>query len=467
VAAFKPSRLLPRLSLRVVDWFRDRALRKVMKYGLPVAIGKFAASVSNLIALALLSRHLGPGPLGAIAVIRTVVTLVDSFANFNTWQALIKYGTEALAADRPDRVRQIIKLAFVIDAATAVLGMLAVVVLAFGLPSAFDWTAEESLLCAFYGITVLTHLAGAPDGIFRIFDAYRAQALSGIIGSVGMTAIVAVAVALDASFAGCVVALVIGEALSNILLIVVAVVVARDRGYHGWLTSSLRGWRTMFPSIAHFLMSTNAQLTVKRISTELDMVVTAALLGKVASGLLRVVKQLSTIPGRVFMPFEQVIFTELARSAAAGDYPGFMRLLRRAVGIVCVGSLAIWAVAVPTARLMITIVAGDEFVAAVPALRWYLLAMSFHVASAPVLRAVIALGRPGTLFLFELVTLVLFAGAAVAGGTWWGLAGVAIAVTLHRGVQFFWSLWLVRQIVRERSQSQNLPSPASTPVVGL
>lgn len=48
-----------------------------------------------------------------------------------------------------------------------------------------------------------------------------------------------------------------------------------------------------------------------------------AMLGKIPSGLFRVVKQLGTIPGRVFMPFEQVLFTELARAAAATTTPRF------------------------------------------------------------------------------------------------------------------------------------------------
>jgi hypothetical protein len=44
----------------IASAFRDRTVRKVAKYGVPVAIGKLAASLSGLVTLGILTRHLGP-----------------------------------------------------------------------------------------------------------------------------------------------------------------------------------------------------------------------------------------------------------------------------------------------------------------------------------------------------------------------------------------------------------------------
>lgn len=426
-----------------------------MRYGLPVAIGKFVSSISSLVVLALLARHLGPTLFGVLAVMRTVVTVVDSFANFNTWQALIKYGTEAIAARRPDDVDRVIKLAFAIDAISAVLGTLVVAGLAFVIPATFGWDDSEARLCALYGITILSHIAGGPDGIFRIFDAYRAQAIATSILSLLVTGSVAIAVALDASFGGCVLAVVIGEVLGNILILVVALWVARQRGHGGWLRSSLAGWRTRFPGIGHFLLSTNAQLTVKKVSADTDMFVVGAMLGSFPSGLYRVVKQLGALPLRIFMPFEQVIFTELARYVADHDYVAFRRLLRRTVGIMMLGSLGIWAAASTVAEPMIALVAGDEYIGAAWTLRWYFLAMAFTITSAPTMRGIIALGRPGTLFLFDLATVALLIATSIVCVHLWGLPGAAIALLGHRTFQFVWSWWLVMRIAKTSAGRQN------------
>ena len=309
------------------------------------------------------------------------------------------------------------------------------------------------MLCALYSITLVTRVPGASDGIFRICDAYRAQAIVTSIGAAAMTIAIAVAVALDASLDGCMIALIAGEVISNLLVTMASFYVASRGGLGGWLTSSLAGIRTTFPGITRFLISTNAQLTVKKTQTELDMVVVGFMLGTAAAGLFRVVKQLGTIPGRVFMPFEQVLFTELARAASAGDYAGFARLLARSAGIATVGSLAIWAIAAAAAGPIIRLVAGNAFIAAAAPFRWYLLAMVLNVANAPVQRAMVALGRPGTLFWFDLGALAVLVITMLAFVSVWGVVGVALAMLLHKVMQTGWSTWLVARIIRQRQST--------------
>ncbi len=440
--------------MRVLDWFRDRAVRRIVKFGLPVTIGKAATSVAGLIVLALLARHLGPELFGVLAVMRTFVTVVDQYANFNTAQALIKFGSDAMMSNRPRDVERMIKLAVVVDAATETLAFIVIAGLALVIPHVFSWTHAQGLLCVIYAFTIVTRVTGASDGIFRICDAYRAAAIATAVGSAATVIAIAVAVALDASFGGCVVASMVGEVVSNLIVTVASLRVARRAGYGGWWRAPLRGVRATFPGIVRFMVATNAQLSVKRTHNELDTLVVGSMLGKIPSGLFKVVKQLATIPGRTFLPFEQVLFTELARLSAADDDTVFSRVLHRFTMLVLVGSLAIWAVIAIIAEPVIRTVAGAEFIGAAPAFRWYLLAMVLNVANTPVQRAVVALGRPGTLFLFDSATLVFLAGAVVAGAKLYGLVGVSIAVVLHKLVQMAWSHWLVARILRGRAAAR-------------
>jgi O-antigen/teichoic acid export membrane protein len=441
------------MTRRAVDWFRDKAIRKVVRFGVPAAIGKVASSLAGLVTMALLARQLGPESFGVVAMIRTVVGIVDSYANFNTWQAIIRYGTEAIAQKRIGDVERVIKLGVVIDLATGVLGTVILAVVAFIVPAAFGWSQHEAAFCALYGATIFTRVSGASDGVFRICDSYRAQAISSTVSAVIVAVAVGIAVGLDASFDGCVLALIIGEVLGNLIVTVTSLLVARDAGFGSWRKASLKGIGTAFPGIVRFLVTTNAQLTVKKTSSELDMVIVGALLGKAASGLFRVVKQLGTIPGRVFMPFEQVLFTELARATASRDYAMFRRLLWRFTGIVTAGSLLMWAVAAIAAEPLIRIVAGNDYVSAASAFRWYLLAMVLIIAGTPTMRAIIALGRPGTLFGIDVVVLVVLAASLIAGSLLWGLTGVAAAVVVHRFVQLVWSMLVVQRALRSEERA--------------
>jgi O-antigen/teichoic acid export membrane protein len=435
---------------------RDRTVRKVAKYGVPIAIGKLVTSLSGLITLGFLTRHLGTEMFGVVALYRSVVAVVDLYANFNTWQAIIKYGTEQIAAGKPDELRRIIKLAFSIDLTTGWIGLIVVVALSFAIPSTFGWSTHQAALCAVYGITLVSKVSGTSDGIFRVCDAYRVQAIVSTIGAGVMTLLVVVFVACGAGFDGCVCALVLGEVLNNVATTIASFWVARRAGYGGWLRASVRGIHRDHPGLVRFLIATNAQLTVRTTQSELDMLVVGSLLGNAEAGLFRVIKQLGTIPGKVFMPFEQVLFTELARSAANRDYSGFRALLRRTVGIAAAGSLAIWVVTSLGARLLVHLVAGDAFIAAVEPFRWYMLAMVLAVTAAPVMRAMIALGRPGTLLAFDCVSLGVLAAAVVGGALTFGLSGVAIAIVVHKIVQLAWSTtWIVRHVgALERAAQQ-------------
>ena len=113
--------------------------------------------------------------------------------------------------------------------------------------------------------------------------------------------------------------------------------------------------------------------------------------------------------------------------------------------------------------LLVTLVAGDEFRGAAESFRWYLLAMVLNVANAPVQRAMIALGRPATLFAFDLATLVVLVGLMIFMTWQWGLVGVALAVLVHKLIQMAWSTWLVGRIIRQRQTDAPAPPPEPAP----
>jgi O-antigen/teichoic acid export membrane protein len=433
-----------------------------MKHGLTVSAGKAISQVAGLVSLALLTRQLGKELFGVLALIRTVAMVTEAYANFNTWQAILKYGTEAVAAGRRDHVDRIIKLSMLIDVATAVLAAAVVVAIAFVLPSVFGWSHHESALCALYALTVLTRVAGTCDGIFRLCNAYRTQAIGDILQAMMPMIAVVVATSLHAGLDGAVIALIVGEVAGNVIDMAIAFYVAAQHGYGGWRRSSLIGVRAIFPGIRHFIFATNAQLTVKKTQVELDMIVVGAMLGRAASGLFKVVKQFGRAPSLVFMPFEQVLFAELAHRAATRDYDGFRRLLRRFTALVFLGAFGIWAVAAMLADPLVHALAGADFAAAVPALRIYLLAMAMSVAATPTQRALIALGRPGTLLAFDLVALGALAATSVAGAYYWDIAGVAGAVLIHKTMQLAWSSWLVARVLRQQRSLADL-QPARGP----
>ena len=150
---------------RIASWFRDATIRRVMKHGLTVSMGKTIGQVISLASIAVLTRQLGPDEFGVLALIRSVAGITEGYANFNTWQAVIRYAPLAKAAGRDDDVKAIIKLAMLIDVSTAAVAALVIAGLAFIVPKAFGWSHHEATLCALYALTVLTRVAGRPEAL--------------------------------------------------------------------------------------------------------------------------------------------------------------------------------------------------------------------------------------------------------------------------------------------------------------
>jgi O-antigen/teichoic acid export membrane protein len=436
---------------RVASWFRDASVGKVVKGGLTVSVGRAFGQLASLISVAVLARQLGPDQFGVLAIIRTVASVTDAYANFNTWQAVIRYGAAAMAAGNPGDVERVIKLSMLIDVATAAVAAVVIAGIALLIPSAFGWSTHEAMLCAAYAVTVLTRTAGTCDGIYRLCNAYRPQAIGDTLQAATPMLAVVIAALLHCGLDGVVIALICGEVCGNAIDIGFSFYIAAKNGYGKWRHAPMAGVRARFPGILHFILATNGQLTVKKTQNELDMIVVAAVLDRAAAGLFKLVKQLGKIPGLVFMPFEQVLFAELARFAAANDYGGFRRLLRRFTTVVFLGSLGVWAVCSLLAAPLVEVIAGEQFLAVVPALRIYLLAMALLIVNVPTQRALIALGRPGTVLAFDLATLAGLLAMAIAGAYLYGIRGVAGAMLVYRLIQLAWSTMLAERVIGQQA----------------
>ena len=77
--------------------------------------GHLTAAALGLIALALTARALGPEQLGLLALIEAYARVVDRFIRVEPWQALIKYGADALEGDRPEDFRSLLKFGVLVD----------------------------------------------------------------------------------------------------------------------------------------------------------------------------------------------------------------------------------------------------------------------------------------------------------------------------------------------------------------
>ena len=91
----------------VYRWFKEDSFRLLFKNAGTLLSGNMIAWILGLITFAITARILGPTQFGIFVLITTYVTIVDKILNFQSWQALIKYGAEVLEKKNNDSFKSI------------------------------------------------------------------------------------------------------------------------------------------------------------------------------------------------------------------------------------------------------------------------------------------------------------------------------------------------------------------------
>ena len=70
----------------------DSTLRRLLRNAGYLLGSRVLRDGMGLVALALVARHLGPGGFGVIALLQSYTFTINWLVNFQTWQAIIRYG---------------------------------------------------------------------------------------------------------------------------------------------------------------------------------------------------------------------------------------------------------------------------------------------------------------------------------------------------------------------------------------
>ena len=133
----------------------------------------------SLAYLAIAARALGASGFGTFALILAYAGSIAGLAQFKSWQAVVRYGALHLAAERRDRLADLIGFTATIDVASAVAGALVALggtVLAAPL---FGWSDGQARIAGLFGAIILLTTGDTASGVLR---------LSGRFALLGMTA---------------------------------------------------------------------------------------------------------------------------------------------------------------------------------------------------------------------------------------------------------------------------------------
>jgi O-antigen/teichoic acid export membrane protein len=411
-------------------WWRASA-----RSSLALWLSTLFALLSNLVA----ARSLGPTGWGAVVLALALATLVGLILDVTFEEAVVHYGSRALAEGRLDRLSSLIRTAFILDLAVGVVITLVLVLAAGPLAALGGGDDVDATLVRLAALSVIAATADTSTGAVLLL-AGRPDLRATAMALTGLARLLAVIVAVQvggpkAVLVAFAVAVAVGALAQGLL--------AWRVGWRAWSASgqagSLREWgRTLIP----FSLYSSLTTSVTTANAQVVPIILGRAAGTTSVGIYNVALLPTTAAAVFSAPLRLTLFREQAKLAAEGKQEVLRRSIRGYTAIAL-------ALGIPGAALgwlilpwLLTTLYSDDFRSAADAARILLLAAVAQLAMGwaktfpaaigkPQVRAVISLGELAlTISLLAWLTdhgpegaaVAVSATAVAAALTWWFVA---------------------------------------------
>lgn len=416
--------------------------------------GKLATAVLGLATTALAARALGLREFGILTLIYAFANAVSDIVEFQSWQAVLHYGTRPLQEGRLSVFQRVLSFSLLLDGIGAIAGLCVGIagVLLFGVQ--LGWPASATSLALLFTTSVIWMATATATGVLRLVDRFDLLAIQD-----NVEAAVRLIGAAIAFFAG-------GGLIAFLVVWYVASMLSFTcRVYFAWHELNRRAYLTGFrwgtrgithelPGIWRFCLTTNFNGTLQLAFTHIGTLSSGWFLGPSAAALYRIARQVATAivkPTRLVMP---AMYPELARLWAAGNTKALYRLVMQVALSGGAVATVLLLVAAFGGRWALRVTLGDDFVGAAPVMTWLVGSAAVGIWALPLEPFLISTGRATTAFVTRAFVTVLYLPALFYGLKHFGLLGAGYATVAAMALLFFVQFLAVLRIFRASRQKQ-------------
>jgi O-antigen/teichoic acid export membrane protein len=380
------------------------------------------------------ARVLGVDEFGVFATALVAVGFFQTLLDLTVEESLTKYGFRYVAGQDWGRLRRLFRQALLLKLAGGALATALLVVLAPFADELFDADGVEQALLA----AALLPLVQASENVgatalllhsrYDLRSVYQA-------GSAALR-LLAIVVAAPHGVTEALVAIVVAQALSTVVISAIGVVALRK-----FPPAPARELGEDVPEIRAFVAQSSVATGVISLRSTLVPLVLGVVSGTTQVGLFRIAQTPQTGLAAASSPARLVLMTEQTRDWEKGERARILAGLRaysKWAGAIMLVAVPAFFVAMPW---LIRLVFGEDYEGAATAARIVLVAAAIHFVIGWTKSLPVTIGRPRLRIVTHgLETLVAIPLVAALGAEW-GATGAAVAVLLATVV--FASAWLV------------------------
>lgn len=402
--------------------------------------GNVSSAIISLIALSVLTRALGLELFGSYALITAYISLIDRLVSFQTWQALIHFGSKNIENKESSRLTSLLAFGYSLDFLSGILGCVIAIIGIIWIPHLFGLDQIDTPILFITSAILFFNWVATPTAILRLFDKFYIQALYlNISATLKLFGYLALSFYGSQNLTSYISVWVFSTIIGRLFLFIVSGYEARRNGF---LVVEHIDFQDLFQNtngLWRFVLTTNLDGIV-RILRDVDIFIVNALLGTSTTALYKIAREIARIPTQLTGPFYQAIYPELSKLSSAKQWEVFQKLMKQSSlslgGLITFG----WLGFIVIGSWFIIIVFGAEYTDAYFVAIWCIGAVTIWAFAQPLAPAMMALGQVQTNLHIHLTTSLAYIGILWFSASAYGLVGAGIALFL------FYNLWSISML---------------------
>jgi len=360
--------------------------------------GNLFSSILRLISLSLITRSLSIDSFGILTTVTTFCMIIDRFFNFQSWQAIIKYGTDLLEKNNKDEFKDLILFGYFIDILTAILAFSVAFISSSIFGDIFGWSTDRVQMITLYSFIIIFHIEGTPSAVFRIFDKFKHFSIAILISSITKLILVIYGFVYEMDIWYFIFATMSSQIIHYLYFIFLSLIVLRKQNIYLNIFSisfeKIRNITIKNVGILRFVFMSNIHSSFKMSTQLVDILLVDYMFGSKSTGLYQVSKQFSQLFTKISQPLYTSIYPELTKLWSKKNIIEFRSVIKNFCFIGFLFSTTGWFILFLFGDIIIKITVGIKYLDSLDILLLYLLGSVISISTFPATPAILAMGYP-------------------------------------------------------------------------
>jgi O-antigen/teichoic acid export membrane protein len=363
---------------------------------------------------------------GMLILITSYTKAASGIAKFQSWQLIVRYGGQGLAAGNPDQFKSSTGFAAALDILSGIIGMIGAVVLLPFIAAAVGIDRQYWWLAMLYCTLLPTMGAASPNGVLRTLDRFDLISWSSTLTPISRAMLAAIAFLMNAPLAAYVAIWFVTDLAGDAYQWFLAWRELRRHDLHVGLRPTLRP--NDLPGAWKFAIQINLAVGVQTVWGPIARLAVGGLLGPTGAALFRIASSLADSAQKPADLLGKAFYPEIVRMDLKSKKP-WMLMLRSAAFATAIATVAVL-ILVVGGKPLIHLLFGKSFLGAYAPLMVLMLVPILGVLSFPLQPMLYALGKGGAPLRAKIIASLIFF-VSLAPLCWqFGVVGAAIAFVL-------------------------------------